>query len=303
MKTICVAHLVRACNGPEPFRRFLASYLQHAAGVPHRLLLIFKGFRGPGTLLEYDRLLGGVPHDRMEVRDSGYDVWPYVLAARKTRFDWYCFLNSFSVILDDEWLAKLAHHVRGDAPDLVGATGSWISHLTEALDNPDPVRHLPLLGRKIKLPRVAARIAGHGLLRYLARHFDAFPNHHVRTNCFLVRRDLLLESAPCLMFTKLDAYKFESARSGLSSRCKRSDGRLLVVGRDGNAYAEHEWATSNTFWQGDQENLLVADNQTMRYQAADLSTRAALSRIAWAGNAHPAAGDRRDKTLPAERLR
>src|SRR6266511_3507422 len=185
------------------------------------------------------------------------------------------------MILDDGWLAKLARHARDGAPDLIAATGSWISHLTQTLDNPDAVRNLPLpAGRKVPLPRVLARIARRGLISYLARRFDAFPNYHVRTNCFLVRRELLLASVPRRVYTKLDAYAFESARSGLSGRCKAAGGRLLVVGRDGNAYAEQEWAASNTFWQGDQENLLVADNQTMLYQAEDLSTRAALSRVA-----------------------
>ncbi|HEX9402559.1 MAG TPA: hypothetical protein VF912_20860 [Anaeromyxobacter sp.] len=294
MDSICVAHLVRACNGLEPFQRFLASYRRHGAGAPHRLLLVFKGFDGGGALGAHDRLLEGIPHDRVLVPDSGYDIWSYALAARQTRFDRYCFLNSYSVILDDGWLAKLARHARDGAPDLIAATGSWISHLTQTLDNPDAVRNLPLpAGRKVPLPRVLARIARRGLISYLARRFDAFPNYHVRTNCFLVRRELLLASVPRRVYTKLDAYAFESARSGLSGRCKAAGGRLLVVGRDGNAYAEQEWAASNTFWQGDQENLLVADNQTMLYQAEDLSTRAALSRVAWGDQARPAAGARR----------
>ncbi len=292
MKTLCVAHLVRARNGPDAFRRFLASYLRHGAGAPHRLLVIFKGFRGRGALLEYDRLLADVPHDRIHVRDYGYDIRAYVVAARQTRFDLYCFLNSFSVILEKGWLAKLAYYARGDGSDLVGATGSWVSHLTLAVDNPDFGRYVPLGGGRIELPRALAGVARRALLGYMEKHFDAYPNHHIRTNCFLVARDLLLESAPTRLLSKIDVYKFESGRSGLSCRFKARNRPLLVIGRDGNSYAQDAWPASNTCWQGDQENLLVADNQTMRYQAADLATRGALSRLAWSDMARPPAGVR-----------
>jgi hypothetical protein len=32
---VCVVHLVRACNGIEPLKRFLTSYTQHPAGMKH----------------------------------------------------------------------------------------------------------------------------------------------------------------------------------------------------------------------------------------------------------------------------
>ena len=44
---------------------------------------------------------------------------------------------------------------------------------------------------------------------------------------------------------------------------------------------------SNTFWQSNQENLLVADNQTETYRAADPAGRAELSHYAWGELARP----------------
>jgi hypothetical protein len=57
--------------------------------------------------------------------------------------------------------------------------------------------------------------------------------------------------------------------------------RALVVGRNGEAYEHAQWPESRTFWSADQQNLLVADNQTMKYQNAAPSQRVALSRQAW----------------------
>ena len=45
-----------------------------------------------------------------------------------------------------------------------------------------------------------------------------------------------------------------------------------MVGRDGRAYRADEWRRSRTYWSGDQENPLVADDQMARY--ADPADRA-----------------------------
>jgi hypothetical protein len=49
------------------------------------------------------------------------------------------------------------------------------------------------------------------------------------------------------------------------------------------------WHESEVFWQGRQRNLLVADNQTIRYETVDAAQRTFLSRFAWGERARPAA--------------
>ena len=61
MPNISVAHLVRRKNGIEPFRRFLASYLENSAGVDHNLLIIYKGFSRKSDIVPYEELLREVP--------------------------------------------------------------------------------------------------------------------------------------------------------------------------------------------------------------------------------------------------
>ena len=46
------------------------------------------------------------------------------------------------------------------------------------------------------------------------------------------------------------------------------------------------WPASHTFWQGTQDNLLVADNQTDDYADAAPPVRRLLSQFAW-GSAQP----------------
>jgi hypothetical protein len=287
MTDLCVVHLVRAKNGLAPFERFLRSYRERPGGEPHRLLIVFKGFGSDGAVGDLERLLADVPHDRLHVGDAGLDIGAYVAAARSTSHDLYCFLNSFSVIRDDAWLAKLARHLRGDGRDLVGASGSWISHLTNGLTDPDFGHHFALGDRRFRLPSPLGRLARWRVLRYFARNFDPFPNFHLRTNCFLVSRPLMVGWDPRELRSKTLSYEFESGKRGLSARFRESGRPLLVVGRDGRAYPEQEWAESNTFWQRGQENLLVLDNQADRYAHADAQSRAKLARIAWGDRAAP----------------
>ena len=81
--------------------------------------------------------------------------------------------------------------------------------------------------------------------------------------------------------TKLDTYRAESGVDSLSARVERSGRRLLVVDRDGRAYGCSDWPESQTFWQAEQERLLIADNQTMNYLRSDLEQQTVLSRFAW----------------------
>jgi len=80
MADICVVHLVRAKNGLEPFRRFLESYSQKHAGIDHDLLIIYKGFSSTQGTEEYEKLSSAYPHQKLFLRDFGFDIRPYLTA-------------------------------------------------------------------------------------------------------------------------------------------------------------------------------------------------------------------------------
>ena len=54
-----------------------------------------------------------------------------------------------------------------------------------------------------------------------------------------------------------------------------------MVDSEGTSFEETHWARSRTLWQGDQELLLVADNQTRIYARGSLERRGLLSSFAW----------------------
>jgi hypothetical protein len=295
MPRIAVVHLVRKKNGVDPLKRFLASYQRCPAGAEHELVLLFKGFSGAADLAGYDSALAAVAHRPLFVPDRGLDLHAYFEAFARLEHEHFCFLNSYSRVLAPDWLAKLYRWIATEGVGLVGATGSC-----QRIADPDAAISAPAAPDRTLLRRIAdawrkgslAQHAGFALLRLArvwdpARDFPPFPNYHLRTNAFMAARSTLARVRPGPIRTKISAYRFESGNDSLTRRVRRLGLRVLVVGRDGEAYDPERWHLSNTFRQSRQENLLVADNQTDAYEAADSASRSEVSRHSWGRWARP----------------
>jgi hypothetical protein len=278
MAAVCAAHLVRASNGIEPFERFLASYRRHDAGLEHVLLFILKGFRDDASLAPYRERLVGLDAAEFLVPDRGFDIGPYFKTARAYDHQTFVFLNSYSVVLAAGWLEKLHAQLAKKGVGLVGATGSWASWRSIGEQRFAAERHVLRPLRRWLQPLVRLR----GRLRY-----PGYPNPHMRTNAFMLRRETMLRLRSGMLVRKRGAYMFESGRRSLTRQVQGMGLRAILVGRDGRGYETEAWPESRTFWQSDQENLLIADNQTELYQKGSRATRAFLQRLAWAPHLAP----------------
>lgn len=112
------------------------------------------------------------------------------------------------------------------------------------------------------------------------KSFFSFPNPHIRTNGFMVERKILLEFKG-LGKTKIDCYIFEAGIDSLTSRIAQKGLSVLFVGADGIGYPPKEWPKSNNFWMGDQENLMISDNQTSQYMNLSKNERRFHSYLSW----------------------
>jgi hypothetical protein len=313
MVSACVVHLVRRANDLEAVRTFLHSYDSYDAGTAHDLVFILKGYAD-----ELDaRSVLDAAGDRLTrcviVDDRGFDVGAYLAAARALEYERLCFVNSFSVIRDEGWLAKLLNALDARRIGIAGASGSYASNLSLLLFwLGAPNRYAGSFGSRVVEHAEAVRIAresgeeigersalwqwlgqwlgGIWRLPQIAWCFPRFPACHIRTNAFAIERELLLSFDPGELRVKMDVWRAESGRRSLTRHIERQGLEAVIVGRDGIAYAKQDWWQSATFWQGNQENLLVADNQTELYQGGDFARRRFLSIMAWADRAHPVAG-------------
>lgn len=313
-----VVHLVWGPLGVTPLREFLASYRQHDAGAHHELVVVFNGVRDEqrrGLLAE----LEGTSHTLLELKRPVQDLAAYRQAAAQIDHGHVCFLNSYSVVLQPGWLRILEGALAEPDVGLAGASGSWASFgslALNALGLPSAYRRVGLTAASAEkqLRSIASERESEGpsnserassrARSVLARthalpasvgqvvRFGGFPNHHLRTNAFMVEREVFVNLPMGRLASKSQAYVLESGRKGLTRMVERLGLRVLIADRRGATYEKDSWPESSTLWQRDQEGLLIADNQTRMYAEATAERRRFLSALAWGERAEPQTGRR-----------
>ena len=183
----------------------------------------------------------GVLHDLiLHEFQSGFDIHAYMRAGWALPHPFLCCLNTETEIRSDRWLAKMFLAMTSDT-GLVGAFASW-----EGCPNGAP----------------------------------KFPNPHIRTNGFLIRKELFLGmSYPSN--TKQGCYSFESGMNSMTRRMVENKKQVALVGNDGSVKYAADWKDTHTFRQHEQENLLFHDNQSRHYQEAGAQERQRLTELAW----------------------
>jgi hypothetical protein len=243
-----VCYLAR---GAEPgwedaIARFMESFQRHPAGSDFNFYVIFKGFPNAAERERAVRDVASVQHRAIFTDDTSFDIGAYAQAARQIAEQKVCFLNTNTEILCDDWLLKLVSNLDQPGVGLVGATGSY-----ESLRDNDP-------------------------------RFPKFPNMHIRSNAFMIDRDVFAAIARQFTFAdKIDAFLFESGPSSMTRQIQSRGLEVLVVGRNGHGYPPDSWPRSDTFRQGGQTNLLIGDNQTRHFDALPLPEQQALTRWTW----------------------
>ncbi len=299
---IYLAHLVWAPLGIAPLRRFLASYRRHPSGAEHRLLIIYNGFQRDHDIASWEAELSGIAHEAVHIPTAVQDIDAYRYAADHAPAERYCFVNSYCVLLVDDWLTPFMTALDNPNVGLAGASGSWASrssHLRFGLHLGGP--YAQLLGDRANnsrlfralsdgdddaRTRLTRRVETATAIPRTLRGFPGFPAHHLRTNAFAVSREVWMRIRFGRLRSKLDAHLLESGRASITRQVQALDLHTVVVGRDGT-YAPGQWPSSCTFWQADQQNLLIADNQTEVYAHGNAQLRVALSRYAWGAAAEP----------------
>jgi hypothetical protein len=264
---IGVVHLVWAPLGPEPLRRFLRSYHEHTAGVEHELAIVLNGAL-PETGGDSSREvllaeLTGTRHRLIVLERAVLDLAAYGEAAGQLEHPCLCFLNSYAVILADGWLGHFSGALDEPGVGLVGASASFESQAEWVRGSP---QHWP--------PQLVG-------LRPARRDYPRFPNPHVRTSAFMIRREDVLTMGFEQVHDKRSAYLLESGRMSITHQVQERGLRAVLVGRDGRSYDVEAWPASHTFRSGEQENLLIADNQTADYQTSSARRRRRLTLDSW----------------------
>ena len=304
----CLVHLVWEPYGLETLREFAKALRSHPPGVDHELVLAMNGFASATEARPYLDEVADLAPEVLFFGGRGVDMSVYFTAAARLRRDRYCFVNSAARPLAAGWLAKLDAALAGPGVGQVGATGAWASGHSWQLYSaglPSAYRGLmppPPVARKL-FRDIESEKRGGGqssatdvlrarleILRGLPRtlfSYEPFPARFLRTNAFMITHAALKELHLFAVRNKTDAYAFEGSRRSITRQLEGLGLSSLVVDRAGVVYEPADWPRSHTLWQGDQEGLLVADNQTRSYTDGDFARRHLLSTLAWGPQADP----------------
>lgn len=110
----------------------------------------------------------------------------------------------------------------------------------------------------------------------------AFPNPHIRSNAFMIRREHLLPFCHRRsLMTKIESYLFESGWHGLTRTLLSQGLNALVVNADGDTFELQNWPKSRTFRMGGQQKLMVHDNQTRKFDSCGNLQRMIMAHMTW----------------------
>lgn len=246
-ESVTVVHLVRNGNPEHFFQRFMSSYLHHPAGMAHLLMFVLKGYDDHEVEELSQKISRLVPSASViPIDDRGFDITAYRVAAGVAQTEFIAFLNSHAVIEADRWLEKLMRpFLEIPSTGITGATGNW-----ESLDDTTP-----------------------------------FPNVHIRTNGFAIRRSDFLSLGAMPLDSKLACNRFEAGIDGLTRQLLDRGMEPYVVDKHGTILAKDDWPHSHTFRSGDQELLLISDNRTRQYQRGSERHRMKIAKRSWGDRA------------------
>ncbi len=296
-----VVHLVWGPAGLEVFDAFLASYSRHDAGSDHELVLLYNGVAGANALEPFRERAAGLAGREIVLDAPCLDLAAYRQAAARLEHERLCFVNSYSALATPGWLRLLEAPLNDPRVGAAGATGSYGSHLSYDLYQLGlPSRYgAAFPGRRITRDVMheltgtrrpgAVEYGLYSLLMVLRRRRGSarFPVAHLRTNGVLIDRTLFTEVCTGPARTKWDTYKIESGPGSITARLRSLGRPPVVVDRHGVAREIAEWHLADAFFQADQADLLITDNQTQTYAAAASLQRAVLSATAWGPWARP----------------
>ena len=111
--------------------------------------------------------------------------------------------------------------------------------------------------------------------------FPDFPNPHIRSNAFMVKRERFLAFRKPLFQSKLDAAHFEHGHESMTRQVLRAGFKARVVDASGAGYDVDQWPLSDTFRLRNQNQLLITDNQTAFFAAANNERRLVYTWFSW----------------------
>lgn len=231
----------------EVVEKFLNSYKIHPAGIEHNLVIIAKNWDNPDLYNQLKTLVQQYNAKIIDLPDGGLDLGAYIRVSN---------------ILESEYIYYLGSSIEIEA-------NNWLLHSFNAFQETAKVQLVGPMGSW-----------DNGVT-------DIFPNYHIRTCCFMIKRKLFLEYAATQNFPqkKEDTWLMEHGIKSLTKFIFNKGFQAVVVNSDGKSFSPKNWVLSDTYYYPAKifKNLM-SDKQARLYFTSEPDQKACLEYLAWGKN-------------------
>ena len=274
---ISVVYLSYIPFGVDKLREFIDNYLKFKPALNHDLVILFNGHSDEQEINIFIQCLKSYDlKANIVISPELFDIGSYFYVSSCLQNAYILFLNTYSRFLNNNWLEILANSINGENIGAVGCTGAWSdfggNHLYRG-------------------PNLRMRLYSWFVYRF---NFYPYITAHLRTNAFIIKRDVFLSLKYCypsprwlfhLIYgfkeSKLKSFCFEHGIRSMTNQLIAKGYKINIVGKNGLSYSIDKWKESDTFWYGNQENLLIQDNQTQFYNNASSIEKQNFAKKAW----------------------
>ena len=276
---IAVIYLAWLPYGVSYLKDFLKSYSNNSSGHKHKLVFILNGieFSEKKMIDEFKELIhaADIPDFEIIGFEKGQDIEIYQKVSEILHADYFLFLNTYSQFKKENWLKYYVQNWN-EKVGLIGATGSYASYYSSIIElTKFGLKYAPV-SQKFRSMKYMIK-----MFMFQRNKFKRFPAPHVRTNAFFISRKIFRSLEKVSVENKMQAYYFENGKSSLTMQILALGYKCLIIDKFGKSYDIPEWHKSNIFWTGNQDNLLISDNQTKKYDNSTENEKKLLRTIAW----------------------
>jgi hypothetical protein len=256
-KKIAVGYLV---NGKENkinkiLKNFVDSYIKYPSGLDHQLYLIVKNLSRIEIKEIIEPIFINCKYKIIQVTKRGFDMGAYYQFAGQINEELIFPINTNTLFRTHDWLKKI-HNNFTPSTGILGSSGSF-EQIKTANQYQD--------------------------------YFESFPNPHIRTNGFMIRRLLFMKIVESYLLsikkknftTKIDTFRFESGKKGLTRYLLKYKYDIKIIGANGRAYSIKNWPLSDTFRCNNQANMIISDRQTKYFDNRIYYHKKFFSKMTW----------------------
>lgn len=224
-------------------KNFINSYNNHPAGIEHSFVIIAKNWNDSNTYNQLCQLAKENNAEIIDLPDDGWDFGAYFRAIKLLKNDYVVFLGSGVKVLSDNWLLYFDKAFKSDSS----------IQLAGAMGNWGDTKR------------------------------ETFPNYHIRTSAFMMKKDLFAQYASEQKFpvTKEDTYELEHGQNSLTYFVLNKGYRAVVVNSDGEIFDPPDWDFSQTFRSPGENKSMFSDKQSLYYYSADEYLKLSLETAGW----------------------